>query len=356
MEIIHDEEELRMYVSAAIAVTPDRPILIERYLENAIETEADALSDGERVFIPAVMEHIEYAGVHSGDAACVVPPVSIPKKHIDTIEEYTRRIANELRVVGVMNIQYAICQDVVYVLEANPRASRTVPLVSKVCGIPMARLATQLMMGKKIKDLDLKRQHIPHFGVKESVFPFNMFPEVDPLLRPEMQSTGEVLGIANSFGLAFWKAQESVTPLPTKGTVLITVSERDHQAVGEIARQFANLGFIIKATAGTHTYLSSQGISSEPILKEHEGRPNITDAIKNKEIQLIINTPAGKLSKYDDSYIRKSAVKYKVPYITTLAAAMAAVKGITAYLEGKTDVKSLQSYHADILRTRGTTA
>jgi len=354
MEIIHDAEELKLYVSAAISVTPDRPILIERYLENAIETEADALVDGEDVFIPAIMEHIEFAGVHSGDAACVIPPVSIPQKHIDTIEEYTQRIASELRVVGVMNVQYAICQDVVYVLEANPRASRTVPLISKVCGVPMARLATQLMMGKKIKDLNLKKQHIPHFGVKESVFPFNMFPEVDPLLRPEMQSTGEVLGIANSFGLAFWKAQESVTPLPTKGIVLITVSERDHQAVGEIASQFANLGFRIKATAGTHACLSSQGIRSEPIRKEHEGRPNITDAIKNKEIQLIINTPAGKLSKYDDSYIRKAAVKYKVPYITTLAAAMAAAKGITAYLEGKSDVKSLQDYHADISHTRET--
>jgi len=348
MEIVHDEEELKLYVSAAIVVTPDRPILIERYLENAIETEADALADGEDVFIPAIMEHIEYAGVHSGDAACVIPPVSIPQRHINTIEEYTRRIASELQVVGVMNVQYAICQDVVYVLEANPRASRTVPLVSKVCGIPMARLATQLMMGKKIKDLNLKMQTIPHFGVKESVFPFNMFPEVDPVLRPEMQSTGEVLGIADSFGLAFWKAQESVTPLPTKGTVLITVSEQDHQSAGEAARQFAHLGFKIKATAGTHACLASLGIPSEPILKEHEGRPNITDAIKNEEIQLIINTPAGKLSKYDDSYIRKAAVKYKVPYITTLAAAMAAAKGIAAYREGKSDARSLQSHHADI--------
>jgi carbamoyl-phosphate synthase large subunit len=348
MEIVHDEEELRLYVSAAVLVTPDRPILIERYLENAIETEADALSDGEKVFIPAIMEHIEYAGVHSGDAACVIPPVSIPQKHIDTIEEYTRRIASELQVVGIMNVQYAICQDVVYVLEANPRASRTLPLVSKVCATPMARLATQLILGKKIEDLNLKRRPIPHFGVKESVFPFSMFPEVDPLLRPEMKSTGEVMGIANSFGLAFWKAQEAVTPLPTEGTVLITVSERDRQTVGEVAIQFVNLGFKIKATAGTHAFLTNLGISSEPILKEHEGRPNITDAIKNKEIQLVINTPVGKLSKYDDSYIRKAAIKYKVPYITTLAAAMAATKGIIAYREGKLDVKSLQSYHTDL--------
>ncbi len=348
MEIVHDEEELRLYVAAAVGVTPDRPILVDRYLENAIETEADALSDGEDVFIPAIMEHIEYAGVHSGDAACVIPPVSIPQKHIDTIEEYTRRIASELHVVGVMNIQYAICKDVVYVLEANPRASRTVPLVSKVCAIPMARLATQLMLGKKLEDLNLKTRHIPHFGVKEAVFPFNMFPEVDPVLGPEMKSTGEVLGIASSFGLAFWKAQEAVTLLPTSGTVLITVSERDRPAVGEVARQFANLGFKIRATAGTHAFLASQGILSEPILKEHEGRPNITDAIKSREIQLVINTPAGKLSKYDDSYIRKAAIRHRVPYITTLTAAMAAARGIAAYCEGKSDVKSLQSYHADI--------
>lgn len=267
---------------------------------------------------------------------------------MDTIDEYTRRIAHELGVVGVMNIQYAVCKDVVYVLEANPRASRTVPLVSKVCGIPMARLATQLMLGKSLEQLHLENRPIPHFGVKEAVFPFNMFPEVDPLLGPEMKSTGEVLGIADSFGLAFWKAQEAVTPLPTGGTVLITVSESDRPAVTEVARQFASLGFRIRATAGTNAFLKSQGIDSEAILKEHEGRPNITDAIKNKEIQLVINTPAGKLSKYDDSYIRKATVKYKVPCITTLAAAMAAAKGIAAWRQGKSDVNSLQKYHANI--------
>jgi carbamoyl-phosphate synthase large subunit len=348
MEIVHDEEELSLYVTAAVGVTPDRPILIDRYLESAIETEADALADGENVFIPAIMEHIEYAGVHSGDAACVIPPVSIPQKHTDTIEKYTRRIASELQVVGVMNIQYAICKDVVYVLEANPRASRTVPLVSKVCGIPMASLATQLILGRKLKDLELKNRHIPHFGVKEAVFPFSMFPEVDPLLGPEMKSTGEVLGIASSFGLAFWKAQEAITMLPTSGTVLLTVAEHDRPAVRAVAEQFAKLGFKIMATAGTHAFLTSRGIPSTNILKEHEGRPNITDAIKNKEIQLVINTPAGKLSKHDDSYIRKSAIKYKVPYITTLAAAMAAARGIAAYREGKSDVRPLQDYHADI--------
>jgi carbamoyl-phosphate synthase large subunit len=346
MEIVHDEDELKLYVAAAVNVTPDRPILIDRYLENAIETEADALSDGIDVFIPAIMEHIEYAGVHSGDAACVIPPVTIIKKHIDTIEEYTRRIASELKVTGVMNIQYAICKDVVYVLEANPRASRTVPLVSKVCNIPMASLATRLMMGQKIKDLNLQKRLIPHFGVKEAVFPFNMFPEVDPVLGPEMKSTGEVLGIAESFGLAYWKAQEAVNPLPTKGTVLITVSKRDRSSLAEVAKQFSKLGFKIRATTGTQAFLAKHGVVSEHILKEHEGRPNITDAIKNKEIQLVINTPSGKLSKYDDSYIRKAAIKYKVPYITSLTAAMAAAKGIAAYCAGKSDVKSIQQYHA----------
>jgi carbamoyl-phosphate synthase large subunit len=349
MEIVHDEEELKIYVAEAVGVTPDRPILIDRYLENAIETEADALSDGQDVYIPAIMEHIEYAGVHSGDAACVIPPVSLTKKNIDTIEEYTKRIARELNVIGVMNIQYAICKDVVYVLEANPRASRTVPLVSKVCNIPMAHLATELMLGKKIKDLNLKNRHIPHFGVKEAVFPFNAFPEVDPVLGPEMKSTGEVLGIANSFGLAFWKAQEAVLPLPTEGTVLITVSENDRPAVLEVARQLSNLGFHIRATVGTHTFLEGQNIQSQVILKEHEGRPNITDAIENGDIQLVINTPSGKMSIHDDSYIRKAAIRHRIPYITTLQAALAAAKGIAAYREGKSVVKSLQSYHADIV-------
>ncbi len=349
MEIVHDEDELKLYVKAAVSVTPDRHILIDRYLENAIETEADALADGSDVFIPAVMEHIEYAGVHSGDAACAIPPVTIMKNHIKTIEEYTRRIANELKVIGVMNIQYAICKNVVYVLEANPRASRTVPLVSKVCNIPMANLATRLMMDKKIKDLNLQKRLIPHVGVKEAVFPFNMFPEVDPVLGPEMKSTGEVLGIAESFGLAYWKSQEAINPLPTKGTVLITIAERDRSySLVEVASQFIKIGFKIRATAGTNAFLISNGIVSEHILKEHEGRPNITDAIKNKEINLVINTPVGKLSKYDDSYIRKAAIKYKVPYITSLTAALAAIRGITAYCAGKSTVKPIQEYHAAI--------
>jgi carbamoyl-phosphate synthase large subunit len=349
MEVIHDEEMLRRYVAAAVDVSPERPILIDKFLENAIEAEADAISDGADAFVPAVMEHIELAGIHSGDSACVIPPISIPAKHLETIYNYTRKIALELKVVGLINIQYAIAKDVVYVLEANPRASRTVPLVSKVCNIQMARIATQLMLGKKLSDLQLKTRPIPHFGVKEAVFPFNMFPEVDPVLGPEMRSTGEVLGLADSFGLAYYKAQEAAQQtLPSEGTVLITVAESDRPAVLEVASQFKMLGFRIKATNGTRRFLSEHGIESDLVLKMHEGRPNIVDGIKNHEIHLVINTPSGRRGKYDDSYIRKAAIRYKVPYITTLAAAIAAARGIEAVRRGHGTVKSLQSYHADI--------
>jgi carbamoyl-phosphate synthase large subunit len=295
------------------------------------------------------MEHIELAGIHSGDSACVIPPVSLPEEHINTINEYTKKIARDLGVVGLMNMQYAIAKDVVYVLEANPRASRTVPLVSKVCNISMARIATQLMLGKKLNKLDLKPRNIPHYGVKEAVFPFPMFPEVDPVLGPEMRSTGEVLGIASSFGLAFFKAEQAAQQLlPAGGTVLITVSRKDMPALLELAKQFVELGFKIKATRGTRQFLGDKGVDSDLILKMHEGRPNIVDGIKNGEIQLVINTPSGKKSQYDDSYIRKAAIKYKVPYITTLSAAIAAVKGMAAYRKGETGVRSLQSYHAGI--------
>ncbi|OQA01489.1 MAG: Carbamoyl-phosphate synthase large chain [Planctomycetes bacterium ADurb.Bin401] len=349
MEVIHDDEMLKKYVDAAVGVTPERPLLIDKFLSNAIECEADALADGTNAFVPAVMEHIELAGIHSGDSACVIPPISIPQKHLDTIYDYTRKIATELNVVGLMNMQYAIADDMVYVLEANPRASRTVPLVSKVCGIQMARLATQLMLGSKINDMNLKPKKFPHFGVKESVFPFNMFPEVDPILGPEMRSTGEVLGMAESFGLAFYKSQDAAKQtLPTKGTALITVNDADKKAVIDVAKKLYKLGFKIISTAGTFKYLTDNGVKVEQIFKMQEGRPNIIDAIKNREINLLINTPAGKSSQYDDSYIRKSAIKYKIPYITTIAAAVAAAKGIEAIQKGKGAVKSLQEYHADI--------
>ncbi len=349
MEVIHDEEELHRYLDAAVEVSPDRPVLIDKFLENAIEVEADAIADGEDAFVPAVMEHIELAGVHSGDSACVIPPISIAPKHIDTIHQYNRKIAIEFHVVGLMNIQYAIYQDSVYILEANPRASRTVPLVSKVCSIPMARIATQVILGRKLSELGLGRKSIPHFGVKEAVFPFTMYHDVDPLLGPEMRSTGEVLGLADSFGLAFYRAQQAAQwQLPSEGTVLISVADPDKPAVVEVARRFDELGFRIKATGGTHSFLGAAGIKSEPILKMHEGRPHIADAIASGEIQLVINTPSGKKSKQDDSYIRKSAVKKKVPYMTTLAAGLAAAKGIAAFRKGHGDVKSLQEYHAGI--------
>ncbi|KIX13579.1 carbamoyl-phosphate synthase large subunit [Dethiosulfatarculus sandiegensis] len=349
MEVVHDEDMLREYVAAAVGISHKRPILIDKFLENAIEAEADAICDGKDAFVPAVMEHIELAGIHSGDSACTIPSVSISPEDLATIEEYTRKIAIALRVVGLMNIQYAISDGKVYVLEANPRASRTVPLVSKVCNISMANLATQVILGKSIKDLNLKKRHIPHYGVKEAVFPFNMFPEVDPVLGPEMRSTGEVLGLADTYGLAFHKAQESASQiLPSKGCVLLTVVDPDKEEALEVARKFKALGFEIMATQGTCDFLGKNGVESKSILKLYEGRPNITDAIKSGQIQLVVNTPAGKMGKTDDSYIRKAAVRYKIPYITTVAAARAAARGIAARLRGAGQVRSLQEYHQAI--------
>jgi carbamoyl-phosphate synthase large subunit len=349
MQVVHDDAMLERYVQAAVDVSPQRPILIDKFLENAIEAEADAISDGTEAFVPAVMEHIEEAGVHSGDSACVIPPISIPQKHIDTIREYTGKIAIELGVVGLMNIQYAIRHDTVYILEANPRASRTVPLVSKVCGLSMARLATQVMLGKKLKDLGLAPPSIRHFGVKESVFPFYFYPEADPVLGPEMRSTGEVLGIADSFGLAFYKAQDAAQGrLPSEGSVLITVADKDKPAMRDVARRFADLGFQIMATEGTRALLAENGIASELCHKIGGKRPHIGDLVTDGKVQLVVNTPRGKVSTQDDSYLRKAAIRHKVPYVTTIAAAVAAAKGITSYREKHTEVRSLQSYHEDI--------
>ncbi len=350
MEIVHDEEMLRNYVTTATEVTPDRPILIDKYLENAVEAEADAIADGTDAYVPAVMQHIEQAGVHSGDSACVIPPTTIPQEHLDTIYDYTLTIARRMNVVGLMNMQYAIHQGTVYVLEANPRASRTVPLVSKVCGLSMARIATQIMLGKPLADFDLKDRQIRHYGVKEAVFPFPMFPEVDPLLGPEMRSTGEVLGMADSAGLAFYKAQEGVKHrLPTEGTVLISVCERDRDdQTARMAQMFQEMGFTIKATDGTRAFLAEHGVTAQPITKLNAGRPNILDGIKNREIDLIVNTPVGKLSQHDDSYLRKAAIRHGIPYITTVAAAASAAEGIGARKKGHAPVKSLQEYHAEI--------
>jgi carbamoyl-phosphate synthase large subunit len=351
MEVVYDDEMLTSYIRAAVDISPGRPILIDKFLQDAIEVEVDAIADGEDAFVPSIMEHIELAGVHSGDSACVIPPRTIAEMHIVTMHEYTRRIAIELKVVGLMNIQYAIAGDVVYILEANPRASRTVPLVSKVTGVQMARIATQLMLGGRLKDMNLSVKRYSHVGVKESVFPFNMFPEVDPTLGPEMKSTGEVLGIADSFGLAFYKSQEAAGQrLPSKGTVLISVTQRERKEILEVARYLQEAGFKIVATEGTHQFLGENGVPSAVIKKIHEGRPNIVDSIHNKEINLVINTPVGKSSMHDDSYIRKAAIKYKIPYITTTAAAKAVSEGIRAFLArgGDMDVKSLQRYHEEI--------
>ena len=356
MEVVLDESMLRQYMAAAVGVTPDRPILIDRFLSHALECEADAIADGTDAYVPTVMEHIELAGIHSGDSACVIPPISIPPRHMATIVDYTRRIARELHVIGLMNMQYAIADDVVYVLEANPRASRTVPLVSKVCAISMARLATEMIMlheqGRKTAIGSMVSRAIPHFGVKEAVFPFNMFPEVDPVLGPEMRSTGEVLGLADSFELAYFKSQEAAqASLPVSGTVLISVNDPDKPAALDVARAFAAIGFQIKATAGTQQYFLEHGIQSETVKKLHEGRPNIVDHITNKEINLVINTAAGKRSQFDDSYIRKTAIKFKVPYITTMTAALASARGIAAFQANgypEAQLKSLQEYHAAI--------
>jgi carbamoyl-phosphate synthase large subunit len=350
MEVVYDEDMLKEYMAKAVDVSPERPILIDRFLVDALECEADALADGTDAFVPAVMEHIELAGIHSGDSACVIPPVGISAKHIATIEETTRKIARELRVIGLMNIQYAIEKDKVYVLEANPRASRTVPLVSKICNIQMASIATELMMNKKLEELNLKTRKIPHFGVKESVFPFDKMPEVDPLLGPEMRSTGEVLGMADTFGMAFFKSQEAAKQeLPTGGTVLMSVSSRDRIGLVECAKIFAGLGMKILATQGTSEFLKQNGIESEAVKKLQEGRPNLMDKIMNREIHLIINTPSGKMSTFDDSYIRKAAIKYKIPYMTTIRAAHASAMGIAECVKKQTEVRSLQDYHRNIV-------
>ncbi|MCI8509562.1 MAG: carbamoyl-phosphate synthase large subunit [Lachnospiraceae bacterium] len=354
MEVVYDEESMTGYMNAAVGVTPDRPILIDRFLNHALECEADAISDGTHAFVPAVMEHIELAGVHSGDSACIIPSVHISAENVATIKEYTRKIAEEMHVKGLMNMQYAIENDKVYVLEANPRASRTVPLVSKVCNIRMVPLATDIitseLTGRPSPVPDLKEQSIPYYGVKEAAFPFNMFQEVDPVLGPEMRSTGEVLGLSPSYGEAFYKAQEAVqSTLPLEGTVLISVNRKDKAEVVEVARSFSEDGFNIIATGNTYELISGAGIPAKKVKKLYEGRPNILDMITNGDIDLIINSPVGKDSVNDDSYLRKAAIKAKVPYMTTIAAAKATADGIH-YLKTHptSEIKSLQILHSEI--------
>ena len=354
MEVVYDDESMAEYMKAAVGVTPDRPILIDRFLNHALECEADAISDGTHAFVPAVMEHIELAGIHSGDSACIIPSVHITPENVETIKEYTRKIAEEMHVKGLMNMQYAIENGKVYVLEANPRASRTVPLVSKVCNIRMVPLATDIITseitGRPSPVPSLKEQVIPNYGVKEAVFPFNMFQEVDPVLGPEMRSTGEVLGFSRSYGEAFYKAQEACqSKLPLEGTVLISVNDKDKKEVVEVAKAFKENGFNIVATGGTYDLITSEGIEATKVKKLYEGRPNVADMITNGEVQLIVNTPIGKNSVHEDSYLRKAAIKAKVPYITTIAAALATAEGIN-YVKSheSSQLKSLQELHSEI--------
>ena len=352
MEVVYDPESMTEYMKAAVGVTPDRPILIDRFLSHATECEADAISDGTHAFVPAVMEHIELAGVHSGDSACIIPSKHIPEENLETIKEYTRKIAEEMHVKGLMNMQYAIENGKVYVLEANPRASRTVPLVSKVCNIRMVPLAidivTSELTGRPSPVPQLKEQHIPYYGVKEAVFPFNMFQEVDPVLGPEMRSTGEVLGLSAHYGEAFYKAQEATqTRLPLEGRVLISVNDKDKPEVVDLARDFAEEGFKIIASRNTCKLLQEAGIEAQMINKLQEGRPNMLDLITNGEVDLIINTPIGRERQWDDSYLRKTAIKKKVPYMTTIAAAKATISGIKAMKRyGGSEVRSLQELHS----------
>lgn len=354
MEVVYDDESLKEYMAAAVGVTPDRPILIDSFLSDAMECEADAISDGENVFVPAVMEHIELAGIHSGDSACILPSKHIPMRHLQSIKEYTKKIAKEMNVRGLMNMQYAIAKDKVYVLEANPRASRTVPLVSKVCNVNMVKLATEIvtseLSGNPSPVPQLKEKKIPHVGVKEAVFPFNMFPEVDPVLGPEMRSTGEVLGLGASYGAAYYKAQEAAqTILPTEGKVLISVNDLDKVKVVALAQGYYDAGFTIVATGKTYELIKENGIPVEKIKKMYEGRPNIEDAMRNGELAMVINTPHGKQSVHDDSYIRKTAIKLRIPYMTNIAAATASLEGIMEMkIHGSHEVKSLQEYHKAI--------
>ncbi len=354
MEVVYDDESLTSYMKAAVGVTPDRPILIDRFLNHALECEADAISDGTHAFVPAVMEHIELAGVHSGDSACIIPSKHISPENVATIKEYTRKIAEEMHVRGLMNMQYAIENGKVYVLEANPRASRTVPLVSKVCNIRMVPIATDIitseLTGRPSPIPALRKQNIPYYGVKEAVFPFNMFQEVDPVLGPEMRSTGEVLGLSASYGEAFFKAQEATQSiLPLSGTVLISVNERDKEESVEVARKLYAEGFKILATGGTYDRIIAAGIPCELVKKLNEGRPNVYDIITNNEVDLVVNSPVGKDSKTDDSYLRKAAIKAKIPYMTTMAATLATADGIHKVKRGEvSEIKSLQQLHSEI--------
>lgn len=348
MQIVYNNGMVEKFFKDEIEISNEHPVLIDKFLEEAREIDVDAICDGERVYIAGIMQHIEEAGIHSGDSTSILPPISINQKNLKQIKDYTKKIALALNVIGLINLQFAVKENVVYVLEANPRASRTVPFVSKTTGIPVITIAAKVIAGKKLKDFKLKNfEDIGYIGVKESIFPFQKFPKVKMFLGPEMRSTGEVMGIAKTFGEALAKAQESTgTPVPTKGNIFISVNENDKKKKTiEIIKKYISLGFGVIATTGTSKFLIENGIQAERVFKVNEGRPNIVDKIKNKEIQIVINTPLGSESRFDEYAIGWAAVQNKIPFITTLSAASSFAEGIAKIKEGKAEVKSLQSYY-----------
>jgi len=352
MQIVYSDAELHHYMRFAVEASPERPVLVDKFLEDATEVDVDCITDiglpnGGTIVIGGMLEHIEFAGVHSGDAAMVLPPHTLSEQVIKTIREYTHAMARELKVIGLMNVQYAVKGDTVYVLEVNPRASRTVPFVSKAIGVPLAKLAAKVMAGKTLKELQFTEEiWTKYWAVKESVFPFNRFHGQDILLSPEMRSTGEVMGLDADLGIAYAKSQMAANaPLPTHGTVFISVSDAHKDEVAAVAKQFADLGFELCATVGTAAILEKAGLKVQRTLKLNEGRPNVIDRLKNKEIQLVINTPAGQSPREDEVKIRTTAVYTNTPIMTTLSGAKAAALGIAALKKNGYEVKTVQEYH-----------
>ncbi len=352
MKVVYSESELFEFMNQAVEISSGHPVLIDKFLEDAIEVDVDAISDGEITIIAGIMEHIEQAGVHSGDSACVIPPFSLSDEIVDQIKQFTQALARELNVIGLMNVQYAVKEDTVYVLEVNPRASRTIPFVSKATGVPFARLASQVMVGKKLPEIGLNHEvEIRHFAVKEAIFPFNRFPGVDPILGPEMRSTGEVMGIDTDFGMAFAKSQIGTqSQLPLSGRVFISVKNQDKRGIIFIAKKLVDLGFQIVATKGTAKVLMNNGIPVEIVKKVGEGRPNVVDFIKNQKIDLIINTPSGGRTQVESSFIRKEAVIKNITYVTTLFGAEATVYAIERLKKSPIQVQSIQEYHREVLK------
>jgi carbamoyl-phosphate synthase large subunit len=346
MEIVRSEDQLERYMAEAVIVSGDSPVLVDNYLSNAIEIDVDVIADGEDVFVAGVMEHIEEAGIHSGDSACSLPPFSLKAATVAELERQARELALALKVVGLMNVQFAIQDEVIYVLEVNPRASRTVPFVAKVIGEPVAKIAARIMAGEKLSTFDLRPRKLRHTGVKEAVFPFNRFPGVDVLLGPEMRSTGEVMGIDRSYDMAFAKSQLGAgMRIPKTGTVFVSVKDADKARIVPAMRQLIELGFRICATGGTQRYLESKGLDCAKVNKVLEGRPNVVDALKNGEIQLVLNTTESKASESDSKPIRQTALHQKVPHYTTLPGILAVTNAIIAQRTGALEVRSLQAYH-----------